>query len=165
MRIWLVLLLVGLAGTQVWASSFREEAEDNEFAEFEDFEDEDAAGASASHDRAPAQSPPSDQPKPSAPEPKPVIDEADEEEEADAMTEVTPYWKSNVLPNGYYFQHHLVSVISYLLRLLLQDEEDNEFEHFQDEEEFEGFDTERVVNNEKVDEKEVPKITITKVSL
>ncbi|XP_034250269.1 coiled-coil domain-containing protein 47 [Thrips palmi] len=132
MRIWLVLLLVGLAGTQIWASSFREEAEDNEFAEFEDFEDEDAAGASASHDRAPVPSPSSEQPKPSAPDVKPVHDEVDDEDEGDAITE---------------------------------DEEDNEFEHFQDEEEFEGFDNERVVNNDKVDDKEMPKITITKVPL
>lgn len=46
----------------------------------------------------------------------------------------------------------------------LQDDDDNEFEHFHDEEEFEGFDNERPVNIDKVDEKEVPKITITKVS-
>lgn len=44
------------------------------------------------------------------------------------------------------------------------EDEDNEFEHFQDEEEFEGFDSERV-GSTKPDEKDAPKITITKVPL
>ncbi|XP_014273685.1 PAT complex subunit CCDC47 isoform X2 [Halyomorpha halys] len=45
------------------------------------------------------------------------------------------------------------------------EDEDNEFEHFQDEEEFEGFDSEKVTVGGKVDEKEGPKITIAKVPL
>uniref|UniRef100_A0A224XPE1 PAT complex subunit CCDC47 n=1 Tax=Panstrongylus lignarius TaxID=156445 RepID=A0A224XPE1_9HEMI len=45
------------------------------------------------------------------------------------------------------------------------EDEDNEFEHFQDEEEFEGFDSDRVGLGSKVDDKEAPKITITKVPL
>jgi len=47
---------------------------------------------------------------------------------------------------------------------LLQDEGD-EFEHFHDDEEFEGFDSEAVITKDKLDDKEVPKITITKVRL
>ncbi|XP_066992368.1 PAT complex subunit CCDC47 [Anabrus simplex] len=43
------------------------------------------------------------------------------------------------------------------------EDDDSEFDHFQDEEEFEGFDSERV--GSKVDDKETPKITITKVPL
>lgn len=42
--------------------------------------------------------------------------------------------------------------------MYFQDEE-NEFDHFNDEEEFEGFQT----GSSKTDEKELPKITITKV--
>lgn len=44
---------------------------------------------------------------------------------------------------------------------MLQDDE-SEFDHFQDDEEFEGYDSDRV--GSKVDDKEAPKITITKVS-
>ncbi|KAE8739621.1 hypothetical protein FOCC_FOCC014886 [Frankliniella occidentalis] len=128
MRIWVVLLLVGLIGSQIWVSAFREDAEDNEFAEFEDFEDEDAAAASASHDRPPT----TEQQKAAPPDAKTVIKETEDEEEEDTIVE---------------------------------DEDDNEFEHFQDEEEFEGFDNERPVSVDKTDEKEVPKITITKVPL
>lgn len=43
---------------------------------------------------------------------------------------------------------------------MLQDDE-SEFDHFQDDEEFEGYDSDRV--GSKVDDKEAPKITITKV--
>jgi hypothetical protein len=46
--------------------------------------------------------------------------------------------------------------------LIFQDDE-SEFDHFQDEEEFEGFDSERVGSSGKLDDKEAPKITITKV--
>ena len=46
--------------------------------------------------------------------------------------------------------------------LIFQDDE-SEFDHFQDEEEFEGFDSERVGSSGKMDDKEAPKITITKV--
>ncbi|KAJ1522386.1 hypothetical protein ONE63_002674 [Megalurothrips usitatus] len=125
MRFWFVLLLVGLVGSQVWVSAFRE---DDEFAEFEDFEDEEGgtASASASHDR------PAEQQKAAPADAKPVTKEVEDEDEEDTIVE---------------------------------EEDDNEFEHFHDEEEFEGFDTERVVNVEKADEKEVPKITITKVPL
>lgn len=45
--------------------------------------------------------------------------------------------------------------------LLFNQDEESEFDHFQDDEEFEGYDSERA---SKVDEKEAPKITITKVS-
>ncbi|KAK9506244.1 hypothetical protein O3M35_008214 [Rhynocoris fuscipes] len=45
------------------------------------------------------------------------------------------------------------------------EDEDSEFEHFQDEEEFEGFDSDRSGGPSKVDEKEAPKITIAKVPL
>ena len=48
------------------------------------------------------------------------------------------------------------------IHLIFQDD-DSEFEHFQDEEEFEGFDSERVGSSGKFDDKEAPKITITKV--
>ncbi|XP_075213339.1 PAT complex subunit CCDC47 [Lycorma delicatula] len=48
---------------------------------------------------------------------------------------------------------------------IVVEDEDNEFDHFQDEEEFEGFDSERISPNSKIDEKEAPKITITKVPL
>jgi hypothetical protein len=42
MRLLLVLLHIFLVGTQIWASAhYREELEDNEFAEFENFEDDD----------------------------------------------------------------------------------------------------------------------------
>ncbi|XP_046674389.1 PAT complex subunit CCDC47 isoform X2 [Homalodisca vitripennis] len=43
------------------------------------------------------------------------------------------------------------------------EDEESEFDHFQDDEEFEGYDSERL--GSKVDEKEAPKITITKVPL
>lgn len=46
--------------------------------------------------------------------------------------------------------------------VIFQDDE-SEFDHFQDEEEFEGFDSERVGGSGKLDDKEAPKITITKV--
>lgn len=42
-------------------------------------------------------------------------------------------------------------------------DDDNEFDHFQDEEEFEGFDSDRVGSTAKSEDKEPPKITITKV--
>jgi len=45
------------------------------------------------------------------------------------------------------------------------EDDDSEFDHFQDEEEFEGFDSERVGSSGKMDDKEAPKITITKVPL
>ncbi|XP_071438695.1 PAT complex subunit CCDC47 [Hetaerina americana] len=45
------------------------------------------------------------------------------------------------------------------------EDDDGEFDHFQDEEEFEGFDSDRVGGNGKGDSKEAPKITITKVPL
>lgn len=48
--------------------------------------------------------------------------------------------------------------------VIFQDDE-NEFDHFQDEEEFEGFDSESVGSSGKLDDKEAPKITITKVPL
>lgn len=42
MRLLLVIIHIVLVGTHVWASAhFREEIEDNEFAEFEDFEEDD----------------------------------------------------------------------------------------------------------------------------
>jgi hypothetical protein len=44
---------------------------------------------------------------------------------------------------------------------IFQDE--SEFDHFQDEEEFEGFDSESVGSSGKLDDREAPKITITKV--
>jgi hypothetical protein len=46
--------------------------------------------------------------------------------------------------------------------VIFQDDE-SEFDHFQDEEEFEGFDSERVGSSGKLDDKEAPGITITKV--
>lgn len=48
-----------------------------------------------------------------------------------------------------------------MFAVLFQDE-DSEFDHFQDDEEFEGFDGDRVG---KQDDKDAPKITITKVPL
>lgn len=45
---------------------------------------------------------------------------------------------------------------------LVSQDDDNEFEHFQDEEEFEGFESDRGMGN-RVNEKEAPKITIAKV--
>jgi hypothetical protein len=49
------------------------------------------------------------------------------------------------------------------MRIYLKFQEDeSEFDHFQDEEEFEGFDSERVGSSGKMDNKEAPKITITK---
>jgi hypothetical protein len=45
---------------------------------------------------------------------------------------------------------------------IFQDDE-SEFDHFQDEEEFEGFDSESIGSSGKLDDKEAPKITITKV--
>ncbi|XP_069698339.1 PAT complex subunit CCDC47 isoform X2 [Periplaneta americana] len=45
------------------------------------------------------------------------------------------------------------------------EDDESEFDHFQDEEEFEGFDSERVSSGSKLDDKEAPKITITKVPL
>lgn len=49
--------------------------------------------------------------------------------------------------------------INYFFKILFQDEE-NEFDHFHDDEEFEGFES----GQTKPDEKEAPKITITKVA-
>ncbi|PNF34144.1 Coiled-coil domain-containing protein 47 [Cryptotermes secundus] len=45
------------------------------------------------------------------------------------------------------------------------EDDESEFDHFQDEEEFEGFDSERAGGSGKLDDKEAPKITITKVPL
>nr|CAD7261957.1 unnamed protein product [Timema shepardi] len=45
------------------------------------------------------------------------------------------------------------------------EEDENEFDHFQDEEEFEGFDSDRVGSSGKENGGEAPKITITKVPL
>ncbi|CAG2062383.1 unnamed protein product, partial [Timema podura] len=45
------------------------------------------------------------------------------------------------------------------------EEDENEFDHFQDEEEFEGFDSDRVGSSGKENGDEAPKITITKVPL
>lgn len=45
------------------------------------------------------------------------------------------------------------------------EDDESEFDHFQDEEEFEGFDSERVGSSGKLDDRDTPKITITKVPL
>lgn len=60
-----------------------------------------------------------------------------------------------IIKLNYWFQIWSICVI-------FQDDE-SEFDHFQDEEEFEGFDSERVGGSGKLDDKEAPKITITKV--
>ncbi|XP_021914462.1 coiled-coil domain-containing protein 47 isoform X2 [Zootermopsis nevadensis] len=45
------------------------------------------------------------------------------------------------------------------------EDDESEFDHFQDEEEFEGFDGERVGSSVRMDERGAPEITITKVPL
>ncbi|RZF47245.1 hypothetical protein LSTR_LSTR004954 [Laodelphax striatellus] len=127
MRLLLVLIHISLVATQIWVSAhFRDEVEDNEFAEFEDFEDED--------DKIVVEDIGQGRPlKPSGSNINNIIEEngEEEEEEDDGIVE----------------------------------DEDNEFDHFQDEEEFEGYDSDRLSPGNKVDDKEVPKITITKVPL
>lgn len=121
MRLLLVIIHIVLVGTHVWASAhFREEIEDNEFAEFEDFEEEDE---------------------------KISVDDNVQQSQAAAA-------EGNSSPT----QDSLEDEDDGLV-----EDEENEFEHFQDEEEFEGFDSERVGG--KLDDKEAPKITITKVPL
>ncbi|XP_014255702.1 coiled-coil domain-containing protein 47 isoform X2 [Cimex lectularius] len=113
MKIYLAFVLLLSATFALSQPAYQEEVDANEFAEFEDFEEED--GKMVEAEAAPNLQ---------------MVKESAEDEDGD----------------GY-----------------IVEDEDNEFEHFQDEEEFEGFDGVGVPT--KVDEKEAPKITITKVPL
>ncbi|XP_039275693.1 coiled-coil domain-containing protein 47-like [Nilaparvata lugens] len=124
MRLMLVVIHISLVATQMWVSAhYRDEVEDNEFAEFEDFQDDD--------DKIVVED--IGQGRPLKPLSANIIDDNGEQEDEDEDAIV--------------------------------EDDDNEFDHFQDEEEFEGYDNDRLGTGNKVDDKEVPKITITKVCL
>ncbi|XP_039275697.1 coiled-coil domain-containing protein 47 [Nilaparvata lugens] len=124
MRLMLVVIHISLVATQMWVSAhYRDEVEDNEFAEFEDFQDDD--------DKIVVED--IGQGRPLKPLSANIIDDNGEQEDEDEDAIV--------------------------------EDDDNEFDHFQDEEEFEGYDNDRLGTGNKVDDKEVPKITITKVPL
>ncbi|XP_054265578.1 PAT complex subunit CCDC47 isoform X1 [Macrosteles quadrilineatus] len=109
----LVIIHIALVGTHVWASShYRDEMEDSEFAEFEDFEEDEGATIE------------SNIPSHSSENREGIVQDDDD-----------------------------IAVV---------EDEESEFDHFQDDEEFEGYDSDR---GNKIDDKEAPKITITKVPL
>uniref|UniRef100_A0A4P6D7C5 PAT complex subunit CCDC47 n=1 Tax=Rhodnius prolixus TaxID=13249 RepID=A0A4P6D7C5_RHOPR len=116
----LIIIITILFNNSLATQNFPEESEDNEFAEFEDFEEDEG---------------------------KVVIEEHTPTNDPNLSKQSDPDDNYEADMDG-----------------IVEDEE-NEFEHFQDEEEFEGFDSDRVGLGSKVDDKEAPKITITKVPL
>jgi len=108
----LVIIHVALVGTHVWASSHYD-MEDSEFAEFEDFEEDDSVTL-----------------------------------EPNIQIQTSEGGDSSIQDDD---------------EIAIVEDEESEFDHFQDDEEFEGYDSDRV--GTKMDEKEAPKITITKVPL
>ncbi|KAH0546943.1 PAT complex subunit CCDC47 [Cotesia glomerata] len=137
MKLWLVVIHIILVGTNLWATAhYNEEVtEDNEFAEFEDFEDEKPASAS-------------DQFHPASTTNKNNNNNNN---------------NNNDNNNNNNNNDDEVSVDDYEEEdSLVEDDIDSEFDHFQDEEEFEGLDN----NNKNAGKSDEPStLTITKVPL
>ncbi|KAK6629849.1 hypothetical protein RUM43_003669 [Polyplax serrata] len=142
MRFVLVLVVVVLVGHQFTLTDGRlnEEIEDNEFAEFEDFEEVDVKTDMKAKEN---------------------LDQTVKEKSNLRSAGGGPAREENYNDGGHDDDDNDDIVLEVENEDSVVEDEENEFDHFSDEEEFEGFDT----STSKPEKKDSPRITITQVPL